>query len=258
MPTPTDPALDEVAWPRWPAGWSGWSASTIDLIRIPLPTDGAIVPATVGELSPDEVVRAERYLVEPPRRQFVTTRRALRRLCGAILSLDPREVLIEFTQFGKPAIAAAQNPHGLAFNVSHSGAWAAIAIGWQRRIGVDLEAVKPQLNWRGLAGRFFAEGEQQQLAELPEPLQPHGFYRVWTGKEAYMKATGLGMSFSLKDFTVAADPRVTPQVLDVVGQPEEAARWHGAAFAPAADVFGTLLWDNGPAEVRQWTWSTDS
>lgn len=257
MPSPTEPALNDAAWPRLPIGWKGGSASIIDLIRIPLPADGTIVPAAVGELTPDEIRRAERYLVEPPRRQFVTTRRVLRRLCGTFLALEPRDVSFEFTQFGKPVLAAAQNPNGLAFNVTHSGAWAAIAIGRQRRIGVDLESLDRRLNWRGLAGRFFSEAEQRQLAELPESLQQHGFYRVWTGKEAYLKATGLGMSFPLQDFTVAADPRVTPQVLEVVGQPDEAARWRGTAFAPAADVFGTLLWDNGPAEIRQWTWSAD-
>jgi 4'-phosphopantetheinyl transferase len=247
-------AAAEAFWPPWPEGDVDRSATTIHLIRVPLPTDGVVVPSAVSELNPDEVARAERYLVEPPRRQFVATRAALRRLCGAMLSLAPRDVVFEFAQFGKPAVAAVQNPHGLTFNVSHSGAWAVIAIGWQRRIGVDIETQEARRDWRGLAERFFSTDERRQLAALPEPLRHAAFYRIWTSKEAYLKATGLGMSLPLEDFTVAADPNIPPQVLSAKDDPSASTRWAGRAFSPDGVTFGTLLWDGGAADVRQWTW----
>jgi 4'-phosphopantetheinyl transferase len=250
MPASVEAGFD---WRPWLDGDAARSAATIHLIRIPLPTDGIVIPSAVPELNPDEVARAERYLVEPPRRQYVATRVALRRLCGAMLSLDPSEVVFEFAQFGKPAIAAAQNPHGLTFNVSHSGAWAVIAIGWRRRIGVDIEALDARRNWRGLAERFFSIGECQQLAALPEALQHAAFYRIWTSKEAYLKATGLGMSMPLEDFTVAADPRTPPQVLSAKDDPTALTRWTGVAFSPNGDTFGALLWDGGAADVQFWT-----
>ena len=162
-------------WPPLPPDWNCGPASTLHVIRVPLATDDIVVPAHIPELSPDEVRRAERYVVEPPRRQFVITRRTLRQLCGRVLRIAPQDVTFEFTQFGKPAIAAAQNPPGLAFNVTHSGDWAVIAVGWQRRIGVDVESRDPNMDWRGLAGRFFSDDEQRQLFELPEPL--HDIWR---------------------------------------------------------------------------------
>lgn len=245
------PSSDD--WPEW-IGRPDRDAAAIDVIRIPLPADVTIVPSEFPELTPDEVRRAERYLVEPPRRQFVMTRVALRRVCGELLSLPPRDVTFEFAQFGKPLVAVVQNPNGLAFNVTHSGPSAVIAIGWRRRIGVDIEVANPRLNWRGLAKRFFSAGEQEQLAALPEPQQQTGFYRVWTGKEAFLKATGLGMSFPLDQFTMTADPAITPAVLHLAGDDNAPSQWTGAAFTPGEDTIGTLLWDHGPATVRQWTW----
>jgi len=253
MSAPPDGEL----WPPMPADWTAASRDELHLVRLSLADTGPVIPAEIPELTPDEVRRAERYLVERPRRQFALTRRAVRRLCSRCLGIAPRDVAFEFTQFGKPTVAAAQNPDGLAFNVSHSGEWAVIALGWRRTLGVDIETVDHRTDFHGLAKRFFSPSEQQQLFALPEALQQAGFYRVWTGKEAYLKATGLGMSFPLGDFTVAADPRQPPRLLEVASQPQEPARWTAAAFTPARDVFGTLLWDHGPATIHHWTWSSE-
>jgi 4'-phosphopantetheinyl transferase len=175
-----------------------------------------------------------------------------------MLHLPPRAVVFEFATWGKPQLAERQNPAGLAFNVSHSGDWGVIALGWRRTLGVDLETADPGLDHTGLARRFFSDDEQRQLAALPAELRTAGFYRVWTGKEAYLKATGLGMSFPLGSFAVAADPRLPPRLLAVADRPEEPRRWTAAAFTPADNVFGTVMWDGGPATIHRWTWSGET
>jgi 4'-phosphopantetheinyl transferase len=250
MPASAD---SNASWIEWPGcNGLGDNPGAVHVFRIALPAAGTIVPATFPELSPDEIRRAERYVVEAPRRQFVATRVAVRRLLGEWLSVDPRDVAFEFAQFGKPRVAAAQNRDGLVFNVTHSGSWAVIAIGWQRSLGVDVETFDPRLNRDGLAGRFFSLDEQSQLAALPEPLRVAAFYRIWTTKEAYLKATGLGMSQPLDSFSVRADPQSPPAVLWASGDDADPARWHGTAFSPGEDAFGVVLWDGDPANVRWW------
>ena len=60
------------------------------------------------------------------------------------------------------------------------------------------EAIRPQVDWQALARRFFTLSEVQQLDELPAGEQLSAFFRIWTGKEAYLKACGAGLSLPLR------------------------------------------------------------
>ncbi|MFE0152156.1 4'-phosphopantetheinyl transferase family protein [Nonomuraea sp. NPDC059007] len=89
---------------------------------------------------------------------------------------------------------------GLDFNLSHSGEWALIAVAPEgRRVGVDVERISSDVDILELAARMYQpeEVERVRAAGAPE------FFRLWTAKEAYIKATGVGLA-GLRD------TRVTP------------------------------------------------
>lgn len=88
------------------------------------------------------------------------------------------------------------------FNISHSGTYVGLAFG-KRELGLDMESVK-RADLR-VAKRFFREEEYEYLANLEESVRADAFCRLWTGKEAILKAAGKGLAASLDGFPVLGD-----------------------------------------------------
>jgi 4'-phosphopantetheinyl transferase len=173
-------------------------------------------PASVGAaLSEDELLRAAAFKVEDGRRNFVATRGALRILLGRYLDEDPAAIRFMAAKSGKPGLA---HPSLLQFNVSHSGDVALIVVG-HVDVGVDVEQIKPRHDLTGLAKRVFTTREREAISG--EAL---AFYRHWVAKEAFVKATGRGVS-SVRSFEVLLDAPGGARLVHVGGDPEEAARW---------------------------------
>jgi 4'-phosphopantetheinyl transferase len=81
-----------------------------------------------------------------------------------------------------------------------------IAITRVGAIGVDVEALTPFGDLAAVARRWFSPTEQAALSALPPDRRLAGFYRLWTRKEAVVKALGLGMTLPLDRFSVSAAP----------------------------------------------------
>ena len=103
----------------------------------------------------------------------------------------------------KPALGGAHADSGLTFNVSHSGGVALFAVTRNRQIGVDVEHVRHDFETAAIAARFFSQREREQLAALAPEQRHEAFFRCWTRKEAYIKATGDGLSLPLSQFDVS-------------------------------------------------------
>ena len=166
-------------------------------------------------LNDDERARADRFRVDAVARRFTVARAFLRRTLGEALSRAPESVAIEVGERGKPFV------RGIEFNLSHSHELAVIAVG-DERVGIDVEHVRPRNDLFGIARRFFAPDEIDALASLSPDEVEHGFYRIWTGKEAYLKGLGEGISLPLDWFAVSID-RDSPRLLRA--RNDGAARW---------------------------------
>lgn len=158
-----------------------------------------IVPHYWDILSPNERERANRFRFNDDRLRFALTRISLRLLLAEELSTDPRMLEFSARNYGKPYLADA--PH-LNFNVSHSGGLGAIGISKERAIGVDIEHIRGGLDELGLAQAFFSPSEALFLAGLEADERCAAFYRIWTCKEAVLKAYGFRIGEYLRDFTV--------------------------------------------------------
>jgi len=210
------------------------------------PVDAATLERCRSVLSPEELRRAARFIVEPPRRHFIVARGTLRVLLGDALAIDPRALEFEYGRFGKPSLKPGTAPP-IEFNVSHSGEVVLVAIGGKRPLGVDVEAVRGHRDFLRLAQRFFAPGEVARLESVPESARAAAFYRCWTRKEAYLKARGTGITLGLDTFEVAFLPGELEAVLRTPpdDQPEnwnvfaiEATPGHAAALTVARAPIG--------------------
>jgi 4'-phosphopantetheinyl transferase len=198
-------------------------------------------------LSPEERRRAERFLIPAARDEFVWRRTTLRRVLARYLACAPADLELVTGRWGKPELA---DTHGsqVRFNVAHSHELLLLAVSLSREVGVDVEHVRAVPNGLRLARQFFTEREARELARLPEQELERGFFGCWTRKEAYVKATGRGLTTQLRSFSVTLAPRRhVPLTLedhdDACG-----GLWDIRELRPAQGYVGALA-----AEGRDWT-----
>ena len=127
------------------------------------------------------------------------------------LAIPATDVAFDYLASGKPQLTAEQNPRALRFNVSHSANTALIAIGSGYQLGVDVEKIRDEVNATSLAERYLFLRERAELRVLPNHFLSAGFFACWTREEAFLKATGTGLSFPLADFSVSAHPDLYPE-----------------------------------------------
>lgn len=165
-----------------------------------------------GELAPDERARAERFHFEPDRRRFVAARVALRRILAGYLGTVPAAVTFTSGPHGKPELAGFAGQ--LRFSTARSGEVALVAVACGAEVGVDVEVVDPDFPWHEVAPRVFTSEERQSVEVLGQ-VDAAGFVRAWARKEAWAKATGLGIAHVLDGDQEI--PKLRPvQVLDLV------------------------------------------
>lgn len=234
---------------------SSVAGDEVEVVEVDLNPPAAVVAACRRLLAPAEQQRADRYVTAELTRRSLVSRGALRQLLASALDIAPEEIEFIIGPHGKPALAPGQGK-GLEFNVSHSRDTALIALA-RRTVGVDVEAVDDKTPRDELARRFFSERECQDYFSLPSELRPAAFYRLWTCKEAYLKATGQGLSLPLGQFSVSSLPDRRPGLFHVEGQPEEVARWSFVMLPMNANFFAALAVEGHGWTLRRRVWEHD-
>ncbi|MEH2174400.1 4'-phosphopantetheinyl transferase HetI [Nostoc sp.] len=177
----------------------------IHVWRIELEQPETQLQNLAATLSSDEMARAERFYFQEHRQRFIAGRGILRTILGRYLGIQPLQVEFNYQQRGKPVLADKFADSGLAFNLSHSQGLGLCAVNCTCPIGVDLEYIRPMSDLEALAKRFFLPREYEMLRSLSPNQQQEVFFRYWTCKEAYLKATGDGLS-QLEQVEVSLTP----------------------------------------------------
>jgi 4'-phosphopantetheinyl transferase len=153
-------------------------------------------------LTQQERQRAEAFRVETDRRQYVMTHAVLRILLGGFLHIEPAAVEIVGEGGSKPGIRVGPDGPDLRFNLSHTRGAAIIGIAAGREVGADVEQKRPMEDLHGMALSVMSADELLEWERLAPESRLDVFYRVWTRKEAYLKAIGLGLFRNLQEITV--------------------------------------------------------
>ena len=208
-----------------------------------VPPDEATLAGFTSLLSPDERERAERFGASGPRRHFVFGRAVLRQILGACLNAKPAALVFGLQPCGKPFLPHSAQAGDLRFNLSHSGRMAAIALARGREVGVDIESIQRLDDWPLLAGRIFSPRERDELFSLPEPQQREAFFNGWTRKEAWLKATGEGLTDDLPSIEVTLSPGKEPELLGLPAGPGAARQWAIRAIPLPPDFAGAVVFE---------------
>ncbi len=195
-------------------------------------------------LSDEESARASRFHFERDALRFKIARGTVRAVLGAYVGSPAGELRFLSTKNGKPALEHSRS--NIRFNVSHSGDRGLLGVVLGREIGVDIEAIRPDVETDKLAERFFSEQERQSIRALPEQSRVTAFFRCWSCKEAFLKAQGVGLSRNLGSFDVEVDPSRPAQLIATRPDAGEAAMWHlyevesSSGYAAAVAIEGAI------------------
>ncbi len=176
----------------------------IDLDRAPLDESA---------LDDEERRRAAAFRFEDLRRRYVAAHTALHAILSRYTTAPLR---IARAAHGKPYLV--DSP--LRFSLSHSGDLALVAVAREVDLGVDVERIAPNRDVIALARRFFPPDEAAAVVR-----DPSAFYRLWTRREAYLKATGLGiqgLGFPIPPDYFLADLDLAPAYAAALACPEPA------------------------------------
>jgi 4'-phosphopantetheinyl transferase len=205
-------------------------------------------------LSEEELERAERFHFKRHRSHFIAARGLLRIILGSYLKTDPGNLRFRYGPKGKPELAGKTGQRPLRFNVSHSHGLALYAVTHDRRIGVDVERIRPDVAGEKIAERFFSPREAATLRELPASVRQEAFYTCWTRKEAYLKAVGEGITLRLDQFEVSVTPGEPAVLLSINGDPKEASYWSLKGLGPGPGYVGALAVKGHGWDLRCWRW----
>jgi 4'-phosphopantetheinyl transferase len=160
--------------------------------------------ALLRTLAPDEQVRADSFHFDRDRHRYVIARGTLRQLLGAYLGCEPEAVRFAYGPHGKPMLrtpADDERRRGqamLRFNVAHADALALFAVSTDGDVGVDVERVRTLPDWEQVGAAVFAPGELTQVRMASRDEQCREFFRIWTRREALLKALGVGLGGAVR------------------------------------------------------------
>lgn len=196
---------------------------------VPAAFDPALEARYVALLNPSELQQRDRFRFDVLKRRYLLTRTLVRTVLSRHAPLAPGDWVFESNAHGRPRIA--QPPlqaQDLNFNLSHTEAMVVLAIARGREIGVDVECTRHHAPLE-VAQRFFSPPEAAALAALPEAQRVARFWDLWTLKESYIKARGLGLSLPLDGFGFRFDG-IDPIALHVEAHLDDGRTWHFSQY----------------------------
>ncbi len=226
-------------------------ADEVHVWLVVVPAWASAVPRLERVLSADEQASAARLATAELRTRYIVAHGALRAVLARYLAMPPERIVFGRNAYGKPLVAGR---HPLCFNLSHAGDLAVIGVSWARRLGIDIERVRTDLDLDRLAAFAFSAPELAAWRRVPPAERTRAFFAAWTCKEAYVKAEGLGLSLSLKAFAVALGAEADPALVWAEGDAGAPRRWTIRTLPVGPGYAGAVAVEGQAIRARHWQW----
>jgi 4'-phosphopantetheinyl transferase len=250
-------AQNSMLWQPPPrSNWPGLplNPTEIHLWRVDLAALIPRIPKLQPLLSVDEQHRADRYVFAEHRHRYRVARGLLRLILGRYTGIAAADLEFNYTANGKPSLV---QPLSLHFNLSHSQDRAIYAVGRDCSPGVDLECLRPVDHLIPISRRYFSETEVKWLEAETDNAQALMFFRLWTAKEAYLKATGVGIS-QLQHIGLTQATAGHLQLCPQQNGMQNTHPWQLLEFCPFTHYHAALAYTGVPAQVTCWDIATDA
>jgi 4'-phosphopantetheinyl transferase len=150
-------------------------------------------------LAPEEEKRFTSFCFDKHRHEYLVTRDLVRTALSTYRAVEPAAWTFIANAYGRPAITP---PCGLTFNLSNTQTLVVCAVAEELEIGVDVEPIERAPTILGIADTVFSPAELAELSALAPAAARERAVSLWTIKEAYIKARGMGMSLPVREITV--------------------------------------------------------
>ena len=244
----TAPTVD---W-RTPPPKLALASSTVHVWRASLDQKTARLRRFGRTLSADERARAAHFRFALDRERFVAARGLLREILSLYLDVEAQRLSFGYGTNGKPFL---DEHSDLLFNVSHCLDTVLIAVAHKCKVGVDIECARGSIAVEEIAETVFSASERQAVNSSIHEAKRMTFLRLWTRKEAYIKADGRGVSLPLDHIDVSA-PTDRVMVLDeATGEWRVLMDWRLRTLAVGPDHAASLATENQGWKLACWRWS---
>lgn len=151
-----------------------------------------------GLLNESERTRLKSFKFQKDRHQFLVTRALIKSVLSLYYTqVEEKNWLFRQNQYGKPAISEQMGFSSLKFNLAHTEGLAALAVSRKNEVGIDVEHLSRSISVSEIANRYFSERERSDLSRLSDDQKSERFFALWTLKESYLKAKGMGLHLPL-------------------------------------------------------------
>jgi 4'-phosphopantetheinyl transferase len=200
-------------------------------------------------LSGDERARWQRFRFDEHRREYLATHALARIALSHYHPMAPGAWRFSSNKFGKPAI----DPEcGLRFNLSNSLGLVVCLISEGSEVGVDVEPRTRAGSIAEVGPRMFSQKEQAQLEALPDEARPERALHLWTLKEAYIKARGMGLALPLNEFSFVFQKGGLIQMEIDPSLGDEPERWRFCLLDHAGHCIALMVESRGEPELNVW------
>jgi len=161
-----------------------------------------IAASWASVLSQDELHRLHQFRFQMDRARYLAAHALLRIAVSRSIGMPARSLRFKTNEHGKPSL---DHPIGVQFNLSHTRHLAACVISHRGEIGLDVEGFDRSQEIAEVGSEVFSATELAELATLSGVQRDVRRTQLWTLKEAYVKALGVGLSIPTNEISFSYD-----------------------------------------------------
>ncbi len=199
-------------------------------------------------LTPEELSQYRRYYFEKDRHRYLVTRALVREVLSRYMPVTPEAWRFGANRYGRPYVV---DPVGVAeqidFNISHTDGLIVLGVCHGKVLGVDAENTR-RAALLDVADRYFSASESNSLRSLPLQYQPTRFWELWTLKESYIKARGMGLSLPLDQFSFDLDMPRGISIDFAPGFDDQPSRWQFWQLRPTRHHLLSICTESSTAD----------
>jgi 4'-phosphopantetheinyl transferase len=200
-------------------------------------------------LSDDEKERWRGFKFDRHRREYLATHALARIALSQYRGIPPQAWRFQMNAYGKPSVAP---ECGLHFNLSNALSLVVCLISEGAQVGVDVESRARSASIAEVGPRMFSTQEMAQFESLPEVEKPERAIRLWTLKEAYVKARGMGLALPLNEFSFLFEDAKSIRMEMDRTLDDSPSRWRFCLLQHAAHCIALVAENRGVPELNVW------